>query len=445
MAAGAGALGSLDTALNVAFPDLVDGLGITIGDLQWVVVSYVLAYGGLLLAAGQWGDRFGHRALLTAGASGSTVAMICCALAPNFGWFLAARVGQGIATAMVMAAAPAIATKAAGRQAMGRGVGVFQTASGVGAAIGPLVGGPLVVLFGWPAVFWFRVPICIALLWLARSVSIDDQQRRTHADVGGAVLVTIALTAGLLALNSGRSFGAGSPVLWATVLLTAVVGFGYWRRARVHPAPIVNPALFMNRRFSVANLLTVMANAAMFVAWLLVPAMLITELGRPAVVGGLVLAISPIAMGLAAPIAGRWSDRSGHRAPVIAGLALEASGLTWLATASADGATLTVALSMAVIGAGLGLFGVPNMAMVMANLPEREQGTAGGLSLLMRTAGIVIGVSGSAALFELLETERGFFDAYRLTTLISAAVAGLALALAMADGWARSPVRPAVA
>ncbi|MGI9599173.1 MAG: MFS transporter, partial [Acidimicrobiales bacterium] len=108
MVAGAGgALGSLDTALNVAFPDLVDGLGITVADLQWVVVSYVLSYGGLLLAAGQWGDRFGHRRMLVAGAAGSAAAMVGCALAPSFGWFLIARVGQGVAAALVMAAAPA--------------------------------------------------------------------------------------------------------------------------------------------------------------------------------------------------------------------------------------------------------------------------------------------------------------------------------------------------
>ncbi|MGB5758751.1 MAG: MFS transporter, partial [Acidimicrobiales bacterium] len=103
LAAAAGGFGSLDTALNVAFPDLVDGLGITIGDLQWVVVSFVLPYGGLLLAAGQWGDTIGHRKVLSIGAASSMVALAGCALATNFAWFLAARVGQGVATAMVMA------------------------------------------------------------------------------------------------------------------------------------------------------------------------------------------------------------------------------------------------------------------------------------------------------------------------------------------------------
>lgn len=445
LAAGGGALGSLDTALNVAFPDLVDGLGITIADLQWVVVSYVLSYGGLLLAAGQWGDTFGHRRMLIIGATGSAAAMILCALAPDFRLFLAARVVQGVSAAMVMAAAPAMASVAAGGGAKGRGLSVFQTATGAGAAIGPLIGGPLVLLWGWPAVFWFRVPICIGLIWLARSVAATGQVRKQKADVYGAVLVTIALTAGLLTLNSMRSFGLASPVLWVATVVTAAVGLAYGLRSRSHPSPIVDLALFTSRRFSVANLLNVMANGSMFVAWLLVPALLVTELDRPAIVAGLVLAASPIAMGLASSVAGRWSDRSGYRTPVLVGLVAEAAGLAWLATASDQSSVLSLTLAMAVIGTGLGLFAVPNMAMVMSTMPDTEQGTAGGLSLLMRTAGIVIGVSGSAALFEFLEPGRTFFEAFRLTTATSAIVAATAAAIAMADGLARNPVRRAVA
>ncbi len=455
MLAGAGgALGSLDTALNVAFPALVDGLGISVADLQWVVVSYVLAYGGLLLAAGQWGDTIGHRRMLIIGAAGSTGAMVGCAMATDFAWFLAARVGQGVATAMVMAAAPALASLAAdgrgpgqGRgqgRGRGRAIAVFQTATGAGAAMGPLVGGPLVELGGWPAVFWFRVPVCLALLWLAASVGPVVQQHRPRADVLGAALVALALTAGLLAVNSGRSFGLTSPALWLTVALTGAIGTGYAVRSRRLPAPILDLRLFADRRFSTANLLTVLANGAMFVAWLLVPALVVDRLGYSPVVGGLALAASPIAMGLAAPVAGRWSDRAGYRRPVIVGLAIEAIGIGWLATFGDGTGALTVAAAMAVIGVGLGLFGVPNMAMVMSALPDGEQGTAGGLSLLMRTTGIVIGVAGSAALFDALEAGRGFTASYRATTAVSAAVAAVAVVLATVDGRARSPVPAAV-
>ncbi|MGI9597445.1 MAG: MFS transporter, partial [Acidimicrobiales bacterium] len=332
-----------------------------------------------------------------------------------------------------------------GRRGHNRGVGVFQAATGVGAAAGPLVGGPLVLFWGWPAVFWFRVPICVALLVLARSIGPTTQRTRASSDVAGAVLVTLGLTAGLLAVNSGRTFGFASPLVAIATVVTVAVGAIYVARARTHPAPILDPSLFSVRRFSIANLLTVLANGAMFVAWLLVPAMLVTELGRPAVVSGIALAASPIAMGAFAPLAGRWSDRSGYRAPIATGLVLEAIGLAWLATASPGTSTVAVTLAMATTGAGLGLFGVPNMAMVMSTLPHTEQGAAGGLSLVMRTAGIVIGVSGSAALFDHLQQTVGFFDAYRSTTLTSAAVAAIAAALAMADGLARSPARPAVA
>ncbi len=445
LAAAAGGFGSLDTALNVAFPDLVDGLGITIEDLQWVVVSYVLSYGGLLLAAGQLGDTIGHRTVLRIGAAASVVALAACALATSFGWFLAARVGQGVATALVMAAAPAMAALAVGEGARGRGVGVFQAATGVGAAVGPLVGGSLVVLWGWPAVFWFRIPLCLLLLALARSIDPAPQSARRGADVAGAALVTLGLTTVLLALNSGRRFGPASPALWSCVGVTVAVGVLYVARSRHHPAPIINPALLADRRFATANLLSVLANGSMFVAWLLVPTLVVTELGHPPVVGGLVLAASPIAMGLAAPLAGRWTDRSGNRVPIAAGLTLETVGLTWLASSSSSTGVVAVAAAMAVTGAGLGLFGVPNMAMVMSALPPDKQGIGGGLSLLTRTTGIVLGVSASAALFDFFSQGRDFFAAHRLTTGTSAAVAAAALLLATADGWARSPARPVAA
>ena len=103
MAVVAGAFGSLDTALNIAFPDLVADFGLAVGDLQWVVVCYVLSYGALLLAAGQLGDVIGHRRVLGFGAGLSTIALLICAWANTFPVLLAGRIVQGIGVSMVMA------------------------------------------------------------------------------------------------------------------------------------------------------------------------------------------------------------------------------------------------------------------------------------------------------------------------------------------------------
>ncbi|MDG2114346.1 MAG: MFS transporter [Actinomycetota bacterium] len=436
LAAGAGAFGSLDTALNIAFPDLVDGFGIEVGQLQWVVVSFVLTYGGLLLAAGQLGDRLGHQRMMTLGAAGSIVAMTACALAPTFPLFIAARVFQGVTTAAVMAAGPALASLAAGETSRGRAIGVFQLSAGIGGAIGPLLGGPLVSLGGWPAVFWFRVPVSMALLLLARSVvqgaaASPDGPASNPTDVRGAVLTALTLAGGLLVVNSGRELGWSSALLWLAVILTTAVGGAYVSHARRVERPIIDLRLFRDLRFAAANLLNLVSNATMFVAWLLLPTLLIDHIGLTTFSGGVVLAMAPGAMALASPFAGRWSDASGPEAPVIAGLAVETAGLALLASLDEGSSPIAAALAMAIIGVGLGLFAAPNMALVMSALPEDRQGVASGLALLTRTTGIVVGVAGTSAVFDSLEADRGFVGAFAPTAWASTGVTGAALLLAI--------------
>jgi EmrB/QacA subfamily drug resistance transporter len=430
LAGAAGAFGSLDTALNIAFPDLAASFDVEVADLQWVVISFVLSYGGLLLAAGQLGDRVGHRRMLMFGAAGSAVAMCLCAIAPSFGWFLGARVVQGFTTAMVMAAAPALATMAAGSQHRGRATGVFQMAAGIGGTIGPVVGGPLVDLGGWPAVFWFRVPAALALVALGALVRGEQGPAAGRPDVGGAVLTSFVLAGGLLALNSGRSLGWTSLTMLVIVLATLVVGVAHVRRALRHPDPIVDLRLFAIPTFAIANFLTIAANGSMFVAWLLVPSLVVDHLGSSAFVGGLVLASSPLAMSLTSPLAGRWTDKHGPKVPLRLGLLLETIGIVLLSRATPDWSPAGVALALAVIGSGLGFFGAPNMAHVMGAMPANRQGVAGGLTLMMRTTGIVAGVAASGALFSSLEPSKGFVEAFQLTVLASAVTAALATMIA---------------
>jgi MFS family permease len=447
LAAAAGAFGSLDTALNIAFPDLVTGLGIEVADLQWVVVAYVLSSGGALLAAGQLGDSLDHRLLLAAGALVSGLALAACALAPGFGWFLAGRVVQGLGTAMVLAAGPALAVQAAGAAGHGRAIGVFQAAVGAGAAVGPAVGGALVELGGWPAVFWFRVPIAAALVPAGLGLAAAETRRRLRrewgtpgappaADAAGAVLLTAGLSAALLAVAGGRSLGLRSPLLWLAIGVSLVAARLYRRRAAGRPPAtlVIDLTVFARRSVASAAGLAVLANGAMFVAWLLVPALVVDHLGRSPVAGGLALAASPLAMGLAAPLTGRWTDRHGPRRPVLVGLLVEAAGLAWLVTASPGDGIAVVAAAMGVVGAGLGLFGVANMSEIMAALPPDRQGTAGALALLLRTTGIVAGVAGAAALFDALEGDHGFLGAYRWTTGTGAALALLGAVAAVALG-----------
>lgn len=411
LAAAAGAYGSLDTALNVAFPDLVEDFDLAVGDLQWVVVFYVLVYGGSLLAAGQMADTWGYARVLRAGAVISTLAMALCAAAPTFELLLAARALQGIGASLVMASAPALLTTGS-PVAHNRAVSVFQTAAAIGLAVGPIVGGPLVEWGGWRAVFWFRVPLGLLLLVLTTRSRATAAPKLSKVDRAGTMLVSISLGAAVLALNSAGTRGWADPLVMASVLVAVCAAVGFVRRSNRVEQPILDLALFRSAEFAAANLLAVVANGAMFATWLLVPSLLVTQLDRSLLVSGLVLAASPAASAAASAVAGRFTTASASRAIGAFGLVLEGAGMFVLSRVDSGWSAPHVAMGMAIVGAGLGFFSVPNMAVVMAGVGNDKQGVAGGLSLMNRTIGIVAGVAAASALADRLEPTRGFLGAF---------------------------------
>ncbi len=421
LAGAAGAFGSLDTALNVAFPDLVVDFGLAVSDLQWVVVFYVLVYGGLLLAAGQLADTWGYERVLRIGAAVSSVALVLCATAPTFGLLLAARVLQGIGIAMVMASAPALLTTGSAK-AHTSAVGVFQTAAALGLAIGPIVGGPLVELLGWRAVFWFRVPLGLLLLLLTARSNAPTIARSSEVDRVGTLLVSVSLGAAVLALNLTGTRGWGDPVVIvsaAAAVMSAAAFIGLSSRVE---HPILQLELFRSIDFAAANLLAVIANGAMFATWLLVPSLLIDQLGTSLLISGVVLAASPAATAATSSLAGRSNGRSAGWKLGALGLVVEGAGMLGLSQVDTGWSPTQVALLMALVGAGLGLFSVPNMAMVMRGVGGDKQGVAGGLSLMTRTVGVVAGVAAASALADRVEPTRGFLGSFEVVFAASGAV-----------------------
>lgn len=402
LAAAAGTFGSLDTALNIAFPDLVADFDLTVGQLQWVVILFVAASGGLLVPAGMLGDRIGYSTAVLAGAAISVGAMTACALAPTFELFLGARVLQGVGTATLMASAPALATAASPPDRRAHAVGIFQSAAAIGLAAGPIVGGLMVLSLGWRGVFWFRVPIAVLLVGLAlrtgsaQPIGSDGAERHHRAGVVGGIRQ-----------------------------LSRVLG------------------LAVRREVVIANLATFIANGSMFATWLLVPALLVDERGVSVLAGGLILAVSPMMTALAAGRAGQVVDRIGADQATVGGLLLIVAGLAALAATGWGWPTSTVIVALGLVGFGLGLFSVPNMASVMAALPASDQGAAGAINLMMRTLGIVAGAAWHARLFDRVEVSRSFDVAFGMVFAVAAALAGAAIVMVVLVPWvSRLPRRP---
>ena len=391
---------SLDSALNVAFPAISAAFGVAPGRVALLIVFYHVPIGILTVLGGLLGDRFGHRRVFATGVWTSALAFPLCGLAPDFGSFLAARAVQGVGAGLVYGTAPALVTLALTRDRRGPGLGVLNVAAGAGLALAPLLAGALIDAWGWRAVFLFRVPL--------------------------------AVVAGVLAL---RPISAAHPEAWP-------------------PSDVPTVTL----RLALYDALAVLANAAFFSIYVFAPYYLVDVARYSATVAGAIFMLVPLGTSLGG-LAGGWLTRRFRPAGlVVAGLAFEAVGLYAMAALGGTSSALAIMTAFTLTGWGLGLFQVPNMALVMAALPDRSQGLAGGMISAMRTVGIVTTAMVAPWFFTSRQAShapdgdapaRLFVAAFSDTFLVSAviATAGAALALALlasarrgrVDGSARSP------
>ncbi|MBI1727401.1 MAG: MFS transporter [Candidatus Rokubacteria bacterium] len=374
----------LDGSVNIAFPAMSAAFRVGPTAMRWVIIYYVGTYALTAFAAGVLADRLGPGRVVRAGLVLSLFCFAAYALAPSFEIFLLLRALQGVSAGLIYGAVPALVTLSLPASRHAWGLGWASLGLGLGLSVSPMIGGALVGVFGWQAAFLYRVPVAAAIIVLAAWT------REARRDGGGA-----------------------------------------WRM--VAPADIFRWPVLQ------AGLLAFLANYAQFAVWLLAPFYLVSERGLSAAAGGFLFMLTPLAMAIAAPAAGRAADRWGARGPMAAGLAAEAAGLLLVARCGGSTPIALVGAALALVGLGLGVFQVPNIVQTMAAFPPRQQGAAGGFAFLSRTTGIVVGVQTAAWLFHDRAQILGFLPAFRFTFTVAAAVCALAALAALLPGRERGP------
>jgi len=424
----------LDIAVNVALPAITAHFELALGDVQWLVICYVLVYGSLMLACGKLGDLFGHRLIFRFGLALSAVACAACAAAPDWPLFLLARAAQGVGTALALSCTPALATSLFPESARTKALAGFGMAMSLAAAVGPALGGLLVELWGWPAVYWIRVPIALAALALSGLLPSPKPDSRPF-DALGAVLLAACMSSLLLSLVLSQRPQVPATLPAGLLAMSLLVLWAYLRRARRVAEPIIRPALFADAAFAVPNVMNVLASLAGFSILLLTPYYLVNVLGLSALAGGLMLALAFAGSLAGAPLSAWLVARIGQRPTAFAGVALVGLGLLPLALADAATPIALLAVFLVVEGIGQGLLTVAYTDIVTATLSVRDRGVAGSLALLTRTLGIVSGASVLSALHA-QAAAGGFLAGYRFAFLVAAG--GLLAALAVSCLWRRA-------
>lgn len=407
----------LDTSVNIAFPMITEAFGVAIESIQWVVICYVLANSSLMLAFGKLGDLFGHGRIFQIGLGCVALAFLLCATAPGFGWLLLARALQGIGAALILGCGLALTTFCFPEAQRARALGLYTAIFGLGAVLGPSLGGAMVVAWGWSAVFWFRIPLALLALVLMRAVPSPRRPAESGPfDLWGGVLLAVALGGWLLAVDRLQRPDATWPTILALATLAALASGGFVIRELRAAEPIIRPEVFLKVDFALLNLINVAVNLAGFAVMLLVPFYFSRATGHATLASGLILATAPLGMVLAGP-AGGWSIE--HYRPdriaavaialVIAGLALVGM---W------DGATPISFLIAAgfVQGTGMGLFQVCYSHAVTGRLAPRDRGVAGSVAMVTRSAGIMLGATVLSWMFAGAQEASGaFLPAFQAT------------------------------
>jgi MFS family permease len=428
----------LDTAVNIGFPDITHSFDLPIQMIQWVVICYVLTYASLMLAFGRVGDIFGHARVFRAGLAWSVAAFLLCAAAPAYGWLLFCRFLQGIGAGLIISVAPALVTGFFPENRRSRAVAAFAMIFALASAAGPLIGGALVNVWGWPAVFWFRAPIALVALVFVRGLprGQSGQARREPLDIIGAVLLAVTISSLLLFINEVPRFDRHN---WSAVPLLGLAVGGMWaftrRESRV-AAPIVNIEFFRNLGFAAVNSASVLVYLTSFSVLLFVPYYLARFAGLPLPWAGAVLAVSFVGTMVASPVAGRLIERIPANRVALLGAVLGGAGLMAIGSLKpgALAGTPMILAALMLQGFGVGLFQVAYMDVVIATMPPQQRGVAGSVAMLTRTIGVVSGATLLTLLFHAVETAAlaekatttvAFLTAFRTTLYTAGIVSGL--------------------
>ena len=432
----------LDIAVNVALPAITGHFRLALGDVQWLVICYVLVYGSLMLVCGKLGDLLGHRLIFRTGMLISAVGCAACAAAPDWPLFLWARAGQGIGTALAISCTPALATSLFPESSRTRALAGLGMAMSLASVIGPFLGGILVELWGWPAVYWVRVPIALVTLALSGLLPSPKPDSRPF-DAVGAVLLAACMSTLLLSLVLVQRPEAPVLPVLALFIASLAVLFAYVQRARRVPEPIIRPALFADPAFAVPNIMAVLASLAGFSILLLTPYYLVNILKLSALLSGTVLALSFVGSLAGAPLSAWLVARIGQRPTAFAGIAVVGLGLLPLAFTGAGTPVLLGAVLLIAQGVGHGVLNVAYTDIVTSTLSVRDRGVAGSLSLLTRTVGTVSGASVLTTLHAAgaagLSGIDGFLAGYRYAFLAAGGgvLVVLLLSLAVPQAWSR--------
>jgi EmrB/QacA subfamily drug resistance transporter len=391
-----------NTVMNVALPSIQSDLGASISSLEWVINGYSLSFAVLLATGGRLGDILGRRRMFLTGVVLFALSSATAGLAPSTAALVTSRITQGVGAALMMPATLSIITNAFPPSERGRAIGTWAGVSALALALGPLLGGFLTEHVSWRAIFYLNIPVAagaVATALFAVRESRDETVGR-EIDWGGTAVLTVGLTAGVLALIEGNGWGWGSERIIALIAASVVfLAVFAWMEGKVR-APIVQFEFLRNRDFLGAVTVAFIISFAMLGMFFFMALYIQNILGYSPLEAGIRFLPTTLVIMVVAPIAGRMTDRIGARPPIVAGLAIVAVSLYMQAQISDTSGFSSLLVPFILMGLGIGLTMSPMSTAAMNAVEVTKSGLASGLLSMSRMVGGTFGVAVLGAIFQ---------------------------------------------
>lgn len=446
-------MSTLDSSIvNVALPAIMKDFKAPLATISWVLVGYLLTVSALLLSFGRLSDIKGRRWVYCRGFFMFTVGSLLCSISSSAGWLIAARICQAIGAAMLMACSPALVVDAFLPAERGRILGLIGMVTAAGLTSGPALGGILLNLLSWRAIFYLNIPIgIVATLQASRILKggFNGIGQKIPFDWKGSILLAGCFCAFILAMTHAAEWGIGSLRTLSAFGVSIFCALWAYRTECNIDNPVFHPGLLRNRLFILPVTASLILFSGLFFLIFLMPFYLVYPAGFSIDRAGYMMIIPFVFLFVISPLSGIISDRSGSRFLCTFGMMILAVGLFMLSGLTPEASPVAIGWRLALCGMGTAAFISPNTSIAMGAVPSDQRGLASGTIATARNLGMVMGVAFAGLIFNTIfrnlnggnpltvygpELQLPFMIAFRWAMMTGSAVAAIGAVIAFLRG-----------
>ncbi|QAT39717.1 MFS transporter [Clostridium sp. JN-9] len=411
-------MSTLDSSIvNVALPVMSKNLGVGLDSIQWVVTSYLIVISAFIVIFGKIADRIGKSKIFLLGFMIFGTGSLLCALSNSLEFLIFSRIFQAVGASMFMATNQGLIAAVFPPNERGRALGLSGTTVALGTMLGPPIGGFIVEFFNWQSIFLINLPIVIVGLVMGLRLLPKKEviEKSKGFDIKGSLLFIIFIVSLLWSVLSGEKMGWANYLIISGFIISIISIIIFYFTEKKAENPMLDFSMFDNKLFDISLFCGFISFLAMFSMNIIHPFYLQYIIKASPGMSGLLMIVSPICIGIVAPISGYISDKVGSEIITVFGLAFIALGLVLTAFLNGQSSYGDIIFRVALIGIGSGLFQSPNNSIVMSCVPKNKLGVAGSINALVRNMGMVSGIAFSVVL---LYNRMSYKIGYKVTNFV---------------------------